>query len=69
MYLDVKYKKKINVEKLQLVKKFFDDILPLEEREYLLTILSTCLSGNILQNVFVLEGKGGNGFLGIRFKK
>jgi len=61
MYLDVKYKKKINVERLELVKKFFNDILPIEEREYLLTILSTCLTGNILQNVFVLEGRGGNG--------
>lgn len=62
MTANVYYSEQVDNEKYKFVEQFFKDILPNTEiREYLLRVLSTCLTGNLLQNVFILEGYGKNG--------
>jgi putative DNA primase/helicase len=62
MTANVSYSQKVDPKKYEFVEQFFNDILPNPEvREYLLKVLSTCLTGNLLQNVFILEGYGKNG--------
>ena len=62
MSLNVQHCDPIDQEKRTLLKQFFEDILPNKEtRDYFLKILAICLSGKILQNVFILEGYGKNG--------
>lgn len=62
MALNVRYADPVDETKMSLVKGFFLDILPnVEIREYFLKVLGTCLSGKLLQNIFILEGYGKNG--------
>lgn len=62
MSANVSHSQEVDPKKFEFVKQFFKDILPnTEVREYLLKVLSTCLTGNLLQNVFILEGYGKNG--------
>lgn len=54
MSANVYYKDTIDEEKYKFVEQFFKDILPNDEiRRYFLKVLSICLTGKILQNVFI----------------
>jgi phage/plasmid-associated DNA primase len=49
-------------EDIQYVKDYISKIMPMEdERELLLLILSTCLSGHVLEHFIVCTGLGSNG--------
>lgn len=62
MSANVYYKHPVDGEKYNFVEQFFKDILPNDEiRTYFLKVLSICLTGKILQNVFILSGYGKNG--------